>query len=435
VIATLCQHTAPREDVVVAGTLDDRDARDRRERSDDRLQTPHRPGAGGVGVGEEETAFRQGVDLRGEAWGGAVGSDELGSERLLRQHHDVGSLRGPTQGDRAGPRLEPAVEPAVVMIHEVRLGSLQVLLQETSKGRRIPGVVVVLVVDLLGPEGFPEAAHAVGRNLRGQPVVERHQRLCRDLGGHQGDQDEVDTEQRQTSSPFDRHARRRPAKTRPEHHHETQAGTADEQPGLRHRVGIPDVDQHLVWIEQVVDRDQVEACVELFEEEILRHRHVEDAENPAGSQHEERRVYQARAQPPPRCEAQKEGRGEQQAKRLHHVVRHTDDQQGRQVRHGDTLGTAELDPEDDAQESRHRQVQRAEHPKRAADRDSSKEPRARRAPLGFGNGAGGKGWIVVKHVLRYGHSWLSLGCWLVGVQNAFLLDTSTWNGEMEGSPP
>ena len=121
----------------------------------------------------------------------------------------------------------------------------------------------------------------------------------------------------------------------------------DEQ-DLHHRIRVPDVREHFGGVREVVVGDDVEACVEFFEEEPLRRREVEQARDGDGGAAVQEHAVDPGAEPAIRHEQDVERQRREQVQALDEVVDEAGRQHVRQPRRPDIGLGAEAVPQEDA---------------------------------------------------------------------------------------
>jgi len=148
----------------------------------------------------------------------------------------------------------------------------------SSRRATVDGAVIAVVAEIVGAERPEEAADAVDLDLVGHPVLRTGQGVGGEAGDGQRRQQEVRDER--PAAPEKRPPRlARRAQPRPEQAQQQPAEQGVGEQHRQHRVAVPDVDQNLVRIDEVVDGHQIEARIELLEEEELGHRQVDAGED------------------------------------------------------------------------------------------------------------------------------------------------------------
>ncbi len=139
-------------------------------------------------------------------------------------------------------------------------------------------------------QGFAEGIGAVRRQLADEPVGRvLDQRARRDREGEQGEEAGMGAEHRQ---PAGKRRRAPPGagERSPQGEEESRHDRRQRDENRACRIALPDVGDDLGRIEQIVDGDEVEAAVELLEEEPLRDATEECAVGRDGEAGRERRL-------------------------------------------------------------------------------------------------------------------------------------------------
>ncbi|MNE11555.1 hypothetical protein D3C80_1043190 [compost metagenome] len=249
------------EAALAADALDDGASRGRRYRQGDGFQTAVSAGTGGIEVVEEQAVLAQLVEVGGQAAAVAEAAEVLGRQALDGHQYHV------ELGRRAGVVDLPADIQRLPVI-ETSIGFLQFLAQERGDFRLVQRRVELLVVQLVVAEGGEELVRAVAGQFvlvgvaaeaARMLLVERGEAKAT-AGGKQGETDQALAQQRQFAVQGAAHQR-----AQGERQADGQRGDGAEQ--TEHRVGLEDVVDHFLRVDQVVDGDEVETHAELVPEQ------------------------------------------------------------------------------------------------------------------------------------------------------------------------
>ena len=221
---------------------------------------------------------------------GVEGADELRTQALLEQQHDVPAPRGGErpngagggtrgEGDRGRSRLgEQRLEPPVV-----RAG--------------VAGGVETVVGGVEAEQGFAESVGAVRGQLADEAVGRMlDQRPRRERDGEQGQQAGMGEQHRDPGQERRRDLRGAPEPV-PQRKEQARHDRRQRDEDLSRRVALPDIGHDFGRVEQVVDGNEVEPAVELLEEEPLGRSDEERPEEDAGQAGSERHPLPPRLPP------------------------------------------------------------------------------------------------------------------------------------------
>jgi len=311
-VAAIVEDVGQREQVLVVVHLDHRVARRRRDRQRQRLQPAHRAGAVGVDVVEEQALVGERVQVRGDvAVARAESLQEIGREAFHADQHYVQVLLGTGVADRAG-------EVARIVAQVGGIGRLQTLAHTLERDLPGQGAIEARVVQVAAAEGVEELVDAVAGQLVDVGVVAAvlHgavDRQHRDHRQHQPAEHHL-AAGREPAAGIDR---AQPAPGRPHDDQRQQADQAHPQPD---RVRLADVADHLGGVDQIVDRDEVEAHAELAPEHELRGGHEQQPVHQQQRDQVERPLPGARHVGAPRHQPQEQQQRPGDVEQRHQVV-------------------------------------------------------------------------------------------------------------------
>ncbi len=299
-----------------ADALDDRATGGRRDRQGDGFQTPGGAGAGGVKLVEVEALLAQGIEVWRQITRIAFAAQVLGAEAFDGDQNQVQLARLARVVDLAANAHRLAVDKAGVRLADF-------ITQAVGGGCLGQLRVELRVVQLVVPEGGKELVRPVTGKLVLVSVAARAARevLANDDNA-QGDRGHGASQADATLGPAQQggcsdatHAwlQRR----RGNHCNDGQS----RQQGID-RVGLKDVVDHLVGVDQIVDRDEVETHTELIPEQPFGHGGKQHQEHADGHGHLQHPQMPALAPEPARAQQQVKRQWRQGVKQEADIVYH-----------------------------------------------------------------------------------------------------------------
>ena len=213
----------------------------------------------------------------------------------------------------------PTVHLAQRQLRELRTVGRKFRLQQAQVVSRLGARVVRLVVDVAGARRAEEAAVAVLHQLVFDAVRRQRQGVRRVERNREGQHDGIGRERHEPLAQpddviepgLDRVAQEEDGQCGQRH------GNAEH---LQHRVRLPDVGEHFGRIREVVVRDDVEARVELLEEEVFRRGQVDQSRDRRGSGAVQDHAVGSRPEPAIRHQQDVERERREQVQALDQVV-------------------------------------------------------------------------------------------------------------------
>ncbi len=267
----VAEHRSKGEQPGVSGAVDDRPTGRRWNRQGQRLHPTGGARAGGEATGEEQSILGNGIDVWGQPTGIGEGAEEVDAQTLDGQLDDV------ERSYRAG------VFDPVDKIPRVAGSEIPVLAPGETPGPEqgpplVRGPVERAVVELHGTERGEEGKDAILGNLAVVVVIElRNIGLADERHRHERRHEE---DRRHDQTPGERSLRSQPRIDPPSPPKQPPCPGRQEgqtRENRRQWVGLPDVPDNFVGIDEIVHRNEIEPDAEFVPENPLG-RHDEGGE-------------------------------------------------------------------------------------------------------------------------------------------------------------
>ena len=307
VVARIGEHAAQGLEALVVVAHGHRMAGRGRDRQGDRFQSAHGAQAGRIQFGEHQAFMREPVEIGRQAFAAAEGFDVIGTQAFHRHQHHIHRLGRRGRFDAALDRLR--------VVDKFRLGLrfLKFVAQDLARLLDGNGLVEGLEVEIVGAEGAHEVVIPVAREFARRGG---RQQIAHAIADEKEREHRQDQQGRQHGVP----ARPPPGRTtgrapqRPRHQGEQHQGAnADRGQDPADRIRLLNVADHLTRIDEVIDRDEIEARSEFVPEQTFGRGGEQHAEHAADH---ERAQHQA-MQPAP--EAPIGEKSEHQGERHQHI--------------------------------------------------------------------------------------------------------------------